>query len=449
MTDRRKLSFSFEEGLHGLGIVGADGDVTDIDITVGHGDVAQVLLRQILTLGSEFRNRGTRGGLGSLTAGVGVNFGIQDEDVDVAAGSQNVVNTTVTNIVSPTVTTEEFGLQFGNTGTLGSDAGFALLISIDQTFAQFGTDLVDELFCEFAGIFVLLVSSQAHAETEFSVVFEEGVRPGRTFAFSVLCPRSGRQVTAVDGGAAGGVRDQSAVAEELGQEFDIRCFTAAGAGTGELEQRAEQLGTLDGTLADLGAVRIRDGHEEVPVGRFGLAERDLRSHGQCALRLGRAGFNAEAAAGAVFYRDLDGELGAREFFVTLGIDGLEGGRGICQQSRVIDLLADGSVRADNCALTALRTGGRIPHRDFQRDVAFFPLGGSGREGTVNGHLGDRKFVTVSEDDGSEDFLHKFRSIVGNRRQTMDRAGDLVRIFDFVQMFEGAINSGEVLLSRSA
>ena len=46
----------------------------------------------------------------------------------------------------------------------------------------------------------MLRDSEAHTETEFSVVFEEGVRPSGTAAFLVLCPRSGRQVTAVNGG---------------------------------------------------------------------------------------------------------------------------------------------------------------------------------------------------------------------------------------------------------
>ena len=47
----------------------------------------------------------------------------------------------------------------------------------------------------------MLRDSEAHTETEFGVVFEEAVGPSRTAAFLVLCPRRGREVTAVNGGA--------------------------------------------------------------------------------------------------------------------------------------------------------------------------------------------------------------------------------------------------------
>ena len=47
----------------------------------------------------------------------------------------------------------------------------------------------------------MLRDSEAHTETEFGVVFEEAVGPSGTAAFLVLCPRSGREVTAVNGEA--------------------------------------------------------------------------------------------------------------------------------------------------------------------------------------------------------------------------------------------------------
>ena len=53
---------------------------------------------------------------------------------------------------------------------------------------------------------------------------------------------------AVDRGAAGGVGDLHAVAEELGDQLDIRCFAAAGASAGELEERLFELAALDGFL---------------------------------------------------------------------------------------------------------------------------------------------------------------------------------------------------------
>ena len=55
----------------------------------------------------------------------------------------------------------------------------------------------------------------------------------------------GRQVAAVDRGAAGGVGDERAVAEELGEQLDVGRLAAAGAGAGELEERLEELRALD------------------------------------------------------------------------------------------------------------------------------------------------------------------------------------------------------------
>ena len=46
-------------------------------------------------------------GLGSLTAGVGIDLGIEDEDVDVRAGSQDMVHAAEADIVSPAVAAED------------------------------------------------------------------------------------------------------------------------------------------------------------------------------------------------------------------------------------------------------------------------------------------------------------------------------------------------------
>ena len=111
----------------------------------------------------------------------------------------------------------------------------------------------------------MLRDSEAHAETEFGVVFEQAVGPSGTAAFLVLCPRSGREVTAVNGGATRSVRDNHAVAEQLADETHVSGFAAACARAGEFEQRFEEHGLLDQVLVDLGAVEFREIDEEVPA----------------------------------------------------------------------------------------------------------------------------------------------------------------------------------------
>ena len=56
------------------------------DVLVAHGDKAEVLLASALTSGSEEGDCATVRGLGSLSTGVGVHFGIEDADVHVLAG---------------------------------------------------------------------------------------------------------------------------------------------------------------------------------------------------------------------------------------------------------------------------------------------------------------------------------------------------------------------------
>ena len=98
---------------------------------------------------------------------------------------------------------------------------------------------------QLAAYSLLLVERQAEAEAELGVVLEERVRPGRAAALAVRRPGRGRQVAAVDRGAAGGVGDEHPVAEELGDQLDVGRLAAAGAGAGELEERLEELRVLD------------------------------------------------------------------------------------------------------------------------------------------------------------------------------------------------------------
>ena len=101
--------------------------------------------------------------------------------------------------------TGEGCLQGGDVFTLGLDAGFVILLLGRELFLEFGRNVHG--FEEAESLLGMLRDSEAHTETEFSVVFEEAVRPSGTAAFLVLCPRSGREVTAVNGGATRSVGD--------------------------------------------------------------------------------------------------------------------------------------------------------------------------------------------------------------------------------------------------
>ena len=104
--DQRRtiVSFRFLENLQGLSVVCAEGDTTHVHVLVAHGDKAEVLLASALTSGSEEGDCATVRGLGCLSTGVGVHFGIEDANVHVFARGHHVVETTVTDVVCPTVT---------------------------------------------------------------------------------------------------------------------------------------------------------------------------------------------------------------------------------------------------------------------------------------------------------------------------------------------------------
>src|SRR5688572_16449560 len=91
----------------------------------------------------------------------------------------------------------------------------------------------------------VLVDRQAEAQAELGVVLEQRVGPRRAAAIVVRAIRRGRQVAAVDRRAPRGIGNEKPVAEELGEQLHVRRLATAGAGTGELEQRLEELRALD------------------------------------------------------------------------------------------------------------------------------------------------------------------------------------------------------------
>ena len=156
----------------------------------------------------------------------------------------------------------------------------------------------------------LLVDRQAEAHAELGTVFEQRVRPRRALALGRLRVRRARQVAAVNRRAARGVADQHAIAEQLRDELHVRRLAAAGAGPGELEQRQQELRTLDRVELDLRAVDVGDREEEVPAGPLPRQVRDLRLHVDrlvldLRLVLGRADVDAQAAARAIVGGDLE------------------------------------------------------------------------------------------------------------------------------------------------
>jgi len=80
-NERRAVEcFGLQESLDALGRIG-EGDVGHIDRTVRHPHHPEILFRDRLAAGSELGDSAHRGGLGGLSAGIGVYLGIENQQV--------------------------------------------------------------------------------------------------------------------------------------------------------------------------------------------------------------------------------------------------------------------------------------------------------------------------------------------------------------------------------
>ena len=121
IRDGPSICLCLSDCFDGLVHVSTHSDLCNIDITVGHSDFSKALLSDCFTSCSELCNLTDLRSLGSLTAGVGVNFGIEYHDVDIFTGSQNVVYAAEADIVCPTVAAEDPNRFLGEVFFLGQN----------------------------------------------------------------------------------------------------------------------------------------------------------------------------------------------------------------------------------------------------------------------------------------------------------------------------------------
>ena len=90
-----------------LGLRGSHSDLGDIDVAVALSNHAEVFLADLLAAGGELGDSTSRGGLRALSAGVGVHLGVDDDDVDILAAGQDVVEAAEADIITPTIAAED------------------------------------------------------------------------------------------------------------------------------------------------------------------------------------------------------------------------------------------------------------------------------------------------------------------------------------------------------
>ena len=211
-----------------------------IDVAVALGNHAEVFLADLLAAGSVVCRRLGRqlshstcgSSLGGLSAGVGVNLGVNNNDVYIFARSEYVVETTESDIVAPTVAAkdplalldeavaelEELLADVAAAGLhqrdelvgnlLGLEGVLAVLDPLGEEGLDFGAAAVaGETFLHNAlHAIAHLAGGGGHTEAELGVVLKQRVGPGGTEAAAVVAAvRCGRGRAAVDGRAARGV----------------------------------------------------------------------------------------------------------------------------------------------------------------------------------------------------------------------------------------------------
>ena len=214
---RSRICLCLCDGLHTLIEVRTHGNLRHIYITVAHGDGSQVFLLGVFTAGCELSDRSGRSCLGGLSAGVGVNLGIEYHDVDILAGSQHMVHAAESDIICPSVAaedplgllSEEFlvfqdRLRFVASACLQSchqlvrcrAVGCAASVSVKPLLSRrlhvFLLGVCSQVFHFRLQTAADRILRQQHTITELSRILKQGVGPCRTLTLLVHGVRCGR-----------------------------------------------------------------------------------------------------------------------------------------------------------------------------------------------------------------------------------------------------------------
>ena len=104
------------------------------------------------------------------------------------------------------------------------------------------------------------------------------------------------------------------------------------------------------------------------------------------------------------------------------VHGLEGRRRAVEERRLVDLGADGRVRADEHALVVLDADLLVPDGDLDGDVPLLPLARRRGPGAVGGEGADGQGVALLLDDDRRDLLDEVGGGVGDDGRTAAGGG---------------------------
>ena len=99
--------FGFEKCFQRVLVFRSHRDRGHVNRPVSHRHQAEIFLRAAFASGGELGDRGARRCFGTLAAGVGINFRVEQQDLDVAPAGQDVIESAVADVVTPAVTADD------------------------------------------------------------------------------------------------------------------------------------------------------------------------------------------------------------------------------------------------------------------------------------------------------------------------------------------------------
>src|SRR5699024_9402453 len=101
------VAFCLRNSLYTLVVISTHSDLSYINITIANRNSCQIFLLNIFTTCCELSDSTDWCSLRSLSTCIGVNFCIEYHYINILSRSQYMVNTAVTDIECPSVTTED------------------------------------------------------------------------------------------------------------------------------------------------------------------------------------------------------------------------------------------------------------------------------------------------------------------------------------------------------
>ena len=265
-----RISLSLSYGLNTLVVISTHSYHSYIDVSITHSYLSKILLSYFLTACSKLCNSTGRSRLRSLSACIWVNLCIEYKYIYISVRCKYVVKTAVTDIVSPTVSTEDPLALLSGKVSISYDVVFLLSLytaswkclnhsSCCLSILAWVLSCIKILLNNFLSISIYLIHkllstvnnshskslcSKCHTVAILSIILEKWVSPGRTSTSLVNCIWVSRWRTAPDWRTTCCICNKHSITEHLSNKLSIRSLTTTCTSTRELKVRLSELTSL-------------------------------------------------------------------------------------------------------------------------------------------------------------------------------------------------------------